>query len=344
MSSDNPKNILVVRTDRIGDVVLTLPTIHALRQRFFEAKITLLVTPMIRDMIVGHPEIDQVMVDDRDGRHYGMIGFYRLIQDLRAQHFDTALIFHTKKRTNLACAWARIPRRIGYKNEKYGSLLTEPLFDERHCGKQHEAQYCLDTLNVFGVESHELTAQLPVQGYARSMIKEWLMKEGVYDERLIVLHPGSSCPTKCWPIKSFAELAKKILDDHGLKVIVMGDHGCREAARQIKRYAGRDVLDVTGNLTLPQMVALLDRAQVLISNDSGPVHVASAVNTPVISLFLRNQPGINPERWRPLGDKAITLMNKPGEEIALNDQGDVVAGKFDSITVDEVFEAVKQLI
>jgi len=199
-------------------------------------------------------------------------------------------------------------------------------------------------LKTLGIDSQDTTLSLPVQGYARKSLKQWLVKEDLNDEQLVVLHPGSSCATKCWPIKSFASLAKALNSNQNVKVVVMGDEGCRKAAQQIKRYARSSVVDVTGNLTVAQMVVLLQKASVLVSNDSGPVHVAAAMNTPVISLFLRNQPGINPERWKPLGEHSITLMNKPGEEIVLNEKSDVIGGKFDSISVDEVLEKVNQIL
>jgi len=139
-------NILIVRTDRIGDVVLTTPSIKALRDAFPEARISLLVAPLTKDLVDGLEGVDEVLVDDRKGEHRGLNGYRTLIRQLKSREFDLAVIYHTKKRTNLLCALAGIPRRIGYKNDKLGILLTDRLIDQRHEGKKHEAQYCLNVL------------------------------------------------------------------------------------------------------------------------------------------------------------------------------------------------------
>ena len=107
------KNILIVRTDRIGDVVLTTPAIMALRRHYPNAKISILVTPQTRELVDGNSCIDEVIIDDRKGEHKGY-GFFKLIGLLRQKRFDVAVNYHTKKRTNLACFLAGIPIRIGY--------------------------------------------------------------------------------------------------------------------------------------------------------------------------------------------------------------------------------------
>src|SRR3989338_1410008 len=116
------KNILIVRTDRIGDVVLTTPVISALRENYPHARLSMMVTPQTKDIVEGNPYLDSVIVFDRKeiGRNVGkLLGF---ILNLRKEKFDSAIIFHTKKITNLICFLAGIPQRVGYRNEKFGFL------------------------------------------------------------------------------------------------------------------------------------------------------------------------------------------------------------------------------
>src|SRR3989338_3219383 len=157
------KNILVVRTDRIGDVVLTSPVFKALRDAFPYAKISALVTPVTQELVEGNPNIDQVLVDDRRNDHKGILGFWRLAGVLREKCFDCAIIFHTKRRANALCFLAGIPYRVGYRNNKWGFLLTDPVADKRHEGTKHESQYCLDVVRHLGVTVGFCELFLPLQ-------------------------------------------------------------------------------------------------------------------------------------------------------------------------------------
>lgn len=344
MKIKEPKNILVVRTDRLGDVVLTTSVFTALRQAFPDAYIACLVKPEMRDLISDHPDLNQVLVDDRKGVHKGVAGFWRLVKRLKQGRFDTALIFHTKRRANALCWLAGIAQRIGFKNDKFGFLLTHPLLDERHLGHKHEKDYCLDVVRSLGVDVDEdilpsLTTQLEADTWAHG----WLIKQVLNNDKLVAIHPGASDPSKCWPVENFAALIQRI-EKQGGRCVLVGGQEEKAIAQTIKDLLQQDVLDLTGSVSLSQLAALLKQCGAMVSNDSGPVHVGAAVGTPVISLFLRNQPGINPERWHALGEKSLTLANKPGEEILLGEAGQVKSGKFDSISVEEVFAAVQNIL
>ena len=155
------KNILVVRTDRMGDVVLTTPAVKALREHFPQAHLTMLVTKNTKDIVVGNKFLDGIIAEDRQGEHRGFWGTLKLINLLRRKKFDLAIVYHTKRRTNYICFLAGIPRRIGYKNDKFGFLLTDPLKDARHLGLKHEAQYCLDVLKEVGIDSKKIDFLIP---------------------------------------------------------------------------------------------------------------------------------------------------------------------------------------
>ncbi len=311
------RNILIVRTDRIGDVVLTTPAIKALRQSYPVARISVLVAPATFDLMSGNPYINEILIDDRVRLNKGLFGFGRLVQELRGKRFDLAVIFHTKRRYNLACAWAGIPYRLGYKNDKFGFLLTHPLKDVRHLGQKHEAQYCLDVLKAVGVEGGELDMFIPLQKPAEEWVGRWQEEHHLKPNEFIVVHPGASDPAKCWPAANFAALIDRLIERFGLKIVLIGSGATAALAQDILRQSRRQsqVIDLTGRTTLALSASLLRRSCLLISNDSGPVHVAAGVGTAVISLFLRDDPGINPERWRPLGPKSFILQCKtaPGQ-------------------------------
>jgi heptosyltransferase-2 len=307
------KNILIVRTDRIGDVVLTTPAIKSLRQAYPAARISILVAPSTYDLVNGNPYVDEILVDDRKGRHKNLFGFLRLAREIRLKKFDLAIIFHTKRRYNLACYTAGIPCRLGYKNNKFGFLLTHPLKDIRPQGTKHEAKYCMDLLKVMGVENDDLDIFVPLQKEAEGWMSHWMQENNLKPNEFIAIHPGSSDPAKCWPTANFALLMDRLAERYALKIVLIGSVQTMPVAAEILRQTQKtsQFLDLTGKTSLAQMVSLLRRARLLISNDSGPVHVAAGVGTSVISLFLRNQPGINAERWKPLGVRSFILSNSP---------------------------------
>lgn len=324
-------NILIVRTDRIGDVVLTTPAIKAIYQSYPGAHITVLVSPATYDLVKGNPYIHEILVDDRSGRQRGLFGFLRLVHDIRIRRFDLAIIFHTKRRTNLACYSAGIPCRLGYKNNKFGFLLTHPLKDLRPLGKKHEAEYCMDVLKAIGIDNNELDVFVPLQKEAEEWVFNWMQENNLKHNEFITIHPGASDPAKCWSTANFAQFIDRLAERYPIKVVLIGSPQTVSVAGEILRQtkAPSKVIDLTGKTSLAQMVSLLRRALLLISNDSGPVHVASGVGASVISLFMRNKPGINAERWKPLGPKGFILDNKfkPG-----------------SISVDDVLGLTEKII
>lgn len=337
----NFKNILVVRTDRMGDVVLTIPSIRALRQTFPSARISLWVDRSTKDLVEGLPFIDEIILEDKTA---GWRGYFRCVAALRKKKFDLAVIYHTKKRTNIACFLAGIPHRLGYKNNKFGFLLTQPIVDERYLGTKHEAEYCMDLLKAVGVKIWNLKLQVALHEDAEAWAERFFIDQKLVGRPVVVLHPSASCFTRFWPIGSYAELASRIVKEHKASILIVGEKNVQPTAAKIMAHAGPGVIDLTGKTSLSQLVSILKRCQVLISNDSGPVHVGAAVGIPVISLFLRSQPGINPQRWRPLGPNSILLQNKKGEEVLLDSACKVVSGRFDSISVEEVFSKCQSFI
>ncbi len=307
------KNILIVRTDRIGDVVLTTPAIKAICQSCPSSRISIIVTPATYDLVNGNPYVDEVLVDYVQGRHKGLFGFLRLAREIRLKKFDLAIIFHTKRRYNLACYIAGIPCRLGYKNKKLGFLLTLPLKDVRPLGTKHEAEYCMDVLKAIGIEKHDLDIFVPLQKEAEGWMFNWMRENNLKPNEFITIHPGASDPAKCWPTANFALLMDRLAERYALKIVLIGSPQTMPSAQEILRQTQKtsQFLNLTGKTSLAQMVSLLRRSRLLISNDSGPVHVAAGVGTSVISLFLRDQPGINAERWKPLGSKSFILGNNP---------------------------------
>ncbi len=338
---NNFKNILVVRTDRIGDVVLTTPAVRALRQAYPNARITMLIAPTTFDLVSGNPDIDVIILDDRKKVHNGVLGFWRLVFELRSKKFDLAINFYTKRRTNLLCFLAGVPMRVGYFDKNYGFLLTDPIEDNRAAGIKHEARYCLDVLERIGIYDDNLEYLLPLQGRAQVWARQFFENHDLGKKvPVFAIHPGASCPAKRWPVERFVALMENLHQKYLATFIMVGANDAHEATKQILVNTAFPVFDLTNKTTVGQLAGILSRCRLLVSNDSGPVHIADALDVPVVSIFTRNQPGINPERWRPVGPKSRYVAPPPYKDRAFAKSRFFDAKMLENVTVDEVLEAV----
>ncbi len=338
---DNYQNILVVRTDRIGDVILTTPSFEALRKTYPQAKISVLVAPETAEIVEGNPNIDEVIIDDKKKAHKGW-KIFKLVSLLREKKFDLAVIFHTKNRTNLLCFLAGIPHRLGYRNNKLGFLLTKPVKDVRAEGKKHEVEYCLELLKHVGVIDADASRLfMPI----RRESEEWALNflrtcHAENSKPLICVHPAASCISKRWPAKKFAELINLLVPKYKAAIILIGGLDAEVIVREIMKDIHAPVVDAVGKTSVSQLASLLKKSHLLISNDSGPVHVAAAVGTSVVSIFGRNQAGLSPQRWRPLGKNDIVLHKEVGCSICLAHRCDIEFKCLEAITPPEALEAV----
>lgn len=308
----NPNlRILVTRTDRMGDVMLSTPVFAALRKRFPAAFIAAMVLPQNRELLEGNPAINEVIIYDKRGvqKHWVQNIFFS--KKLRSYHFDIAIHLHPTNRVHLLSFLAGIPVRIGY-DKKWGKLLTHRFMEEKRFGKRHEAVYNFDLLQPLGITpSSELNGEFYVTEHDTAIFDAKLT---TYDLRLtapfIVINPGASCLSKLWPHERFAALADILIKQHGIHIVLIGDEETVSIASMIKKKMKNTVTDLAGKLSLKDLGVLFSRSVGLISNDTGPVHIAAAIACPVISLFGRSDPGLSPERWRPLGKKSF-YIHKP---------------------------------
>ncbi len=338
------KNILIVRTDRIGDIILTTPAIKALKKRFKDARITILVTPQTKDLIEGNPYLDEILVDDRKKDNKYFFGFLKLIVLLWRKKFDLAVVYHTKKRTNLLCFLAGIPNRLGYKNNKFGGLLNMPVIDVRNDGKRHESEYCLLLLKCLGIEEKEVDLYVTVKKEAEEWVQKTFSNISLSGKKIIGIHPGASDPSRRWPVENFIELMNKIVLKYNCLFVVLGDAFLRNEADKIKKEVKAEIIDLIAQTNVSQLVSIIKKMDLLISNDSGPVHVAVALEKPLISIFTRNQPGINDTRWRPLNKQAITISVPLEDKVDFSKAGKIDPKNLQNIPVSRVLEAVDALI
>ncbi len=303
------RRILIARTDRIGDVVLSTPVIKVLREHFPSSFIAMMVAPATRDIVEGNPYLDQVIVFDKDRAHRGFWSTLAFSRYLSRLSFDVAVVLHPTLRVHLVTFLAGIAERIGY-DRKGAYFLTRTVPHKKQEGAKHEVEYNFDLLRALGVAEVSYELYMPLRQESDDFVADFLTRLGIGEkERLVAVNPSASCPSKLWPAQKFADLIDRVQKELGVRVLVVADAAHRSISEQIFNLVKTRPLDGSGQFSLSQLASLFRRCALLISNDSGPVHMAVAVGTPVISIFGRNQAGLSPRRWGPVGPRDVVVHN-----------------------------------
>lgn len=307
--------ILVRATNWVGDAVMSIPALAALRQRFPRAEIVILARPSVAGIYRGQGLADRVLRFDSAGKHRGLRGLERLARELRDQHFQTAVLLQNAFQAAWLAWRAGIPERIGYARDLRSWLLTKAIPVPR-AGEipPHERFYYLELLRRAGLldevpQANEI--RLRVEPEAAERAKEKLRAAGVRDDGRprVALAPGAVYGSaKCWPAERYAQLADRLIAEFGADVIVFGASAERAVAERIAAAMRSRAIMLAGQTQIDELPALLAACQLFIGNDSGAMHVAAAVGLPVVAIFGPTDPeGTAPvtSRW--------TLVREPVE-------------------------------
>ena len=340
-----PRRILVIRLDRIGDVVLSTPVLQALRQRFPHAFIAMMVRPPCQELVEGHPSLNEVIVYDKTGTHRSLWATVRFAWRLRRYDFDTAIVLHPSHRSHWIPWLARIPVRVGY-DRKGGGLLTQRLPHRKQEGAQHEAAYTLELLAPLGIsvptQPHPV---VPVSPRAVQRVNELLTAASLQPaQTLVAIHPSASCVSKRWMPQRFAAVADRLIAQRHVRVCLIAGPDDVMYVDQVASAMQQPALNLAGRVSVGELAALFKRCRLLISNDSGPVHIAAAVGTPVVDIFGRNQRGLSPQRWGPLGQGHVVLHKEVGCVTCLAHNCDIEFLCLTSLSVDEVYRAALSIL
>jgi heptosyltransferase-2 len=333
--------ILITRTDRIGDLVLTTPLFKALREKFPKAWIAVVVFLEHREIVQDNPFLDEVILYDKKGSEHGLWGQFLFSQKLRSKGFNVVVHAHGTNRMHLAAWFAGIPLRIGYARRAPWALTHVYRYNKKE-GKKQEAEYLFELLDLLGVTPpNEIETFFPVTDrFARSFESLRMFRKIPCDRPWIVLNPSASDVTKMWPAERFAELVTRIQKDRPDIFLMIGTPQDRPLIEGLIKKTPVPIFDLSGRLSLGMLGALLKRSALLISNDSGPVHIATAIGTPVVSIFGRYEAGLGPERWRPLGKHSRVVA----KDVSRIPEAERKFTYIDEITVDEVLAAANDLL
>ncbi|MGE5333981.1 MAG: lipopolysaccharide heptosyltransferase II [Nitrososphaerota archaeon] len=307
------RRILLVRVDLLGDTVLTMPAIAALRRGYPKARIDVLVQQSTADVLAGERDITNVITYNPQAfRHQG--GWRTAIQllwRLRRARYDIAISVSGDIGSILTrLSGAR--RTIGYSGEAYPYMLTDPVPGHRYATPQHETRYVLALAQAAGgiVEAEDARPRLHVipkeQQEMAAMIRLARAKLG-RSGPVVAMHAGArNGQAKRWPTRHFAALADQLAEELDALVVVTGAPNEASLARAIASQAQHLLLNVSGKTSLPQLVAVLAESDVLVTGDSGPMHIACAVETPVVVMHGPTDPALS----GPTAPDAIVLRHR----------------------------------
>ncbi len=288
-----PRKIMVRATNWIGDAVISLPALAALQARFPTAEIVLVAKSWVSGVYSHYPGIGRLIEYDPEGEHRGSRGFGRLIAQLRAEQFDGAILFQNAFHAAWMAWRAGIPHRIGYARDARAALLTEAIEAPPPALYGHQAFYYLHLLFRCGLiarpePSRALDeAWLEITREEKSWAESYLQSLGLHGPRFLVgLVPGASFgPAKRWPASRFAGLADRLIAALNADVLIFGSRAEKQLAEEVAQEMSHTPSVVAGEATLDQSMALLERCRLVITNDSGSMHIASALGLPVIAIF-----------------------------------------------------------
>jgi lipopolysaccharide heptosyltransferase II len=336
------KKILVVNVNWLGDVVFSSPVFYALKKRYPEATISCLGPPRITDVLECIPAVDHIIVYDEKGRHRSLLGKLRLIVQLRKHKFDSVFLLHRSLTRALLVYWAGIPIRVGYPTKKRGRFLTHhtPCLHDDH--SLHRSEYYLNVLRSFGIKISQGETCLSPTEQAMDAVNQTLRSENLTNrDYLIGINPGGNWELKTWSERRYALLIDWLFQNHPVTIILIGAPKDIPRIERIMQKTRCHVINLAGQLTLKQSIALFKKLDLVISADSGPLHLANSVGTDVIGIFGPTRVEITGPRGN--GDQKILRYDvgcnrNPCYYLQCQDNVCMQA-----VTVQDVMDAVEEL-
>ncbi len=303
-----PKNLLIVRTDRIGDVVLSLPLASIIKKRYPECRITFLLREYTKALADDHPFIDEVLIL----KEKKQIPVIENVKMIKKYNFDSAVIVYPTLVTALIIFLSKIKYRIGTGYRWYSLLFNQKIYEHRKYAEKHELEYNINLLSKFGIEEEvhpgEVNFNLRPDKQAEEKVAEILTRSEIKsDEPIIIIHPGSGGSSIDLPQSKFRSLVEKISGGLTENIILTGSDREKYLCENLKIRPG--ILNLAGKLNLSEMIALIDKSSIFISNSTGPIHIAAALGKYTIGFYPRI-PACSAERWGPYTDRKVIFSPK----------------------------------
>jgi lipopolysaccharide heptosyltransferase I len=345
MSEAQPARLRVVRLGSMGDIVHALPAVASLRAAFPGVQIDWVVEERWKDLLDGNPDVSQVIAVDTQrwrrglGRPQTWSELSGAVGGLRRQHYDVAVDFQGLLKSALVARLSGAPRRIGFEKSAAKESAAALFYTERVRPPEnaHVVEMNLALARAAGVTAEVLRFPLPARPEDDAAVEEQLRAHQVRGD-FFVLSPGGGWGSKCWPVERYAQLHNALARARGWRSFLNAGPGEEKLVEEFTAPA-RVTRPVHFPLTLGQLVSLVRRARVLVAGDTGPLHVAAAVGTPVVGLFGPTDPARN----GPYGTRAAVIHHREQATITYKHE-DAASPAMLAITVEEVLAAVDRVV
>lgn len=328
------EKILIVRTDRIGDLILSTPVAEVLKEKFPQAHIDFLVAPYTALILKNNPFINGIILDDNKS----VKGFLKLREVIKQKQYDVAIALHPTLRLAWLLKSAGIPCRIGSGYRGYSFLFNLKHFQHRKTVEKHELEYNLDMLRVLSLEPQKILPKLYLSPNEKNEADIFLKKLGINDEDIIVLlHPGSGGNALNWPPEQFGELAKRLIESYSVKVLATGQAEEKVLAEKMKSKMKQSFIDLTGKTDLRLLSAIIEKSDLVICNSTGPMHIAASLGVQTVALFCPIFTA-SPKRWGPYGEGHSVILPPLPSCKNCSPTKCARGNCMELITVEEVFE------
>jgi len=340
--------ILIVKMSAIGDVIHTLPAANALREHFPSAHITWLVEEAASGIVKSHEAVDRVLVLKRERWLKGLAGtsclesvkgIFRFAKELRDTTYDWVIDFQGLLKSAMMVSLCRGKRKVGYNKTREFSYIVlndrMPPFDM----DKHAIFRYLNLIQHLGVNTRGIRFNIPIGETERSNVRSMLRQKGWDAQSVISINPVAKWDTKLWPAENFSRLADMLIEGLGCFVIFTGNKADKKEITKIISKMQNTCIDLSGQTDLKELAALYDMSRCMVSTDTGPMHLAAAVGTPVVALFGPTAP------WRtgPFGEGHEVLRTGLSCSPCFKKTCDSVAC-MKHIAVEQAFGAVSRVL
>lgn len=338
----SPEKILIVRTDRIGDVVLSIPMAEIIKRKYPDCKIAYFIREYTRALLDGNSFIDEVIIADESE---GVITFRKNLNKIKSKEFDACIVVNPTFKITLMMFLAGIKNRIGTGYRWYSALFNKKVFEHRKYGDKHELEYNINLLSALGIniqtKSNEINFHLRIDSESSQKIDSLLIQNGYKaGNKIIIIHPGSGGSSVDLPKEKLIELTRMLAEQKDTSIVITGSKSEESLCKEFE--VSSSVINFSGQLNLSLLKALINKANLFISNSTGPMHITAALGVYVIGFFPKIL-ACSQKRWGPYTEKKSIFVPTINCSNCTREQCEKL-NCMNSIDIGRVFDETKSVL